>query len=470
MSKLKAPAQTRPFGVKDKLGYAMGDLANNLTLAMVNSYLLVFYTKVLGVPGAIIGTIFMLSKIVDAFTDVAVGRFCDTWKGSAHGRFSPVMRFFAVPVALFSCLLYNYFIVDWPYAAKLVYIVITYLLYGSIGYTGVNIPYGSMASVITDNPKERSQLSVFRTLGSGVAGLLLGIVIPMVVYSKDANGNNVANGPGFLTLAAIFGVLAILLYTLCSKWCIERVKIAPKADSKERNSLLTSLKLIAKNRAFVGYLLAALFLGVGFNAHNALVQYLFLDVYEMPGLSGMTSICAMLGVYAMVPFIGKLTTKFGKKEVCSVSLLLTAAIYLIIYVFHISNPYVYLVLLLIGMFGMGCFSLVTWAIITDCIDYQEVVTGERNDGTIYACQSFVTKLGGAISGSIGGWTLTLIGYNGMAIVQSAAVKSSLFTCATVIPFVGFLIAGLSLLFIYPLTREKVNENNAILRAKKEKQG
>lgn len=150
----------KPFGTKDKVAYMIGDVGCNMVLTMANSYLLVFYTKVMGVPAAIVSTLFMLARFVDAFTDTAVGRLVDTHTDKHGDRFRPWMACFSVPLVICSCLMYNCFLAEAATGVKVAWLVVTYLLFGSVCYTAVNIPYGAMSNVISADAGERSSLSV----------------------------------------------------------------------------------------------------------------------------------------------------------------------------------------------------------------------------------------------------------------------------------------------------------------------
>ena len=180
--------QIRPFGLRDKIGYMFGDFGNDFSFIFASSYLMVFYTKVLGISGAVVGTLFLASRCVDAFTDVTMGRIVDRMKPSAKGHFKPWIKWMCIPVAVSSTIMYLYWVKDWPYQARLIYAVITYLIWGSFCYTAINIPYGSMVSVISADAGERASLSTFRSLGASLAGLVIGSLVPVLVYETDSAG------------------------------------------------------------------------------------------------------------------------------------------------------------------------------------------------------------------------------------------------------------------------------------------
>ena len=186
---MKTQKQLRPFGMKDKLGYMLGDLGNDFTFLLSTMILTKFYTDAMGVSAGVVGTIMMLARFVDAFTDVTMGRICDRSKPGAAGKFRPWLVRMCVPVAIASFLMYapglaGDRIKDWSDTMRIAYLAFTYLLWGSFCYTGINIPYGSMASAISGDPHERQSLSTFRSMGSVLAGVFVGVGLPMVAYDK----------------------------------------------------------------------------------------------------------------------------------------------------------------------------------------------------------------------------------------------------------------------------------------------
>ena len=182
------PQNERPFGFRDKLGYLFGDFGNDFTFIFAGSYLTLFYTDVLGVSAGLVGVLFVVARCVDAFTDVGMGRLVDTLPPSRGGRFRPWILRVCVPVALASVLMYLYFARSWPYAGKVAYMFATYIFWGSICYTAINIPYGSMASVLSADAGERASLSTFRSVGAMLANLIIAAATPLFLFRTAADG------------------------------------------------------------------------------------------------------------------------------------------------------------------------------------------------------------------------------------------------------------------------------------------
>ena len=213
----------QPFGIKDKIAYMCGDFGNDFFFILISQFLMVFYTSVLGINAGVVGTLFLVARFVDAFTDIGMGRIVDSSKPGKEGRYRPWIRRMRIPVILAGVLVFIPWVANLPYALKIVYIFVTYILWGSFCYTAINIPYGSMASAISTDPVERAQLSTFRSVGAALAGVIVGFVAPMIVYVKDEAGNQVLVGERMFILSLIFAVCAFICYTICYKWSTERV-------------------------------------------------------------------------------------------------------------------------------------------------------------------------------------------------------------------------------------------------------
>ena len=456
--------EKRPFGKRDQIGYLFGNVGNDFTFQFATSYLLVFYTKVLGISAGFVGTLFLVARCIDAFTDVGMGTICDHSKTTKNGKFKPWIKRFSIPVVLASIVMFNYFIVDLSMPMKMAYAAITYILWGSICYTGVNIPFGSMASVISADAAERASLSTFRSIGGVIAGLGIGMATPQFVFVTDELGNQVASGQRFFTLGIIFGILAFICYTIFDKCCVERIEI-PVVEKTKDNNIKDDLKFLFKDRAFISVIGAALFTLVAGQIGMALNQYLFLDYFGNAGLLSLALLGQSVAMLAAAPFASKITSKFGKKEAGAVSLAIGAVLLGVIYILKIKNPMVYIGINLVINLILGYYTLVSWAYLTDVIDHYQVKTGKRKDGTVYAVYSFIRKLAQALAGAIGGWTLALIGYNSEAAVQTVAVQNHIFTVCILVPAICYGIGALIMFVLYPLTKQRILENQQIIEGK-----
>ena len=465
--------KVKPFGIKDKLGYLFGDFGNDFTFILSTMILTKFYTDVMGVSATVIGTIMMLARFVDAFTDVAMGRICDRSKVTPNGKFKPWILRMCVPVAIASFLMYQSGLAHLPTNIKILYLAITYILWGSFCYTGINIPYGSMASAISPDAGDRQSLSTFRTMGGMLAGMVIGILLPLIAYDKvtlaDGTIKETLIGSKVTIAAGIFSVLAILCYLLCYKLITERVVV--ESTSKENApSVGQMLKSAFSNRALISIIVASIVMLLAQLTMQNMAAYIYPDYYNSAAAQSASTMLMMIGMIVAAIFAKPLATKFGKAEVSVVSNLFAAAVMILLWVIRPDNVWVYCLLQMLCWLGLGVFSMVSWALITDVIDYSELKNGIREDGSVYAMYSFARKLGQALAAGLSGWLLTGIGYSSEAaaagLVQSAEVLSGIFNISTLIPAIGFAGLAAVLWFWYPLHKKQVDANIAQLKAKR----
>lgn len=459
----------RPFGMRDKIGYMFGDIGNDFTFIFASSFLMVFYTKVLGISGGMVGTLFLVARFVDALTDVTMGRIVDSMKTAKDGRFRSWIRRMCGPVALASFLMYQTAMAGASMGWKIVYMYVTYLLWGSIFYTSINIPYGSMASAITADPNERTALSTFRSVGAALAGLVVGVLTPLLIYTTDEAGNQVVRGgAAFTIVAGVFSVLAVICYVICYFMTTERVQVqrdfaAPRAGMAE------TLAAVFKSRALLGIIGAAIFLLLSQLLISTMNNFIYPDYFkDARGISIFTLLSTAVMLLVVAPLSVPISRKTGKKEASVVGMLLSGVVFTLMYFLHIKNMWVFLVLSAVGYLGLGFFNTVIWANITDVIDAQEVKTGRREDGTVYAVYSFARKVGQALSGGIGGWALSAIGYESSATAQTDEVLQGLYATSTIVPALGFFAVALVLWFVYPLDKNTVEKNVDILKSRRGK--
>lgn len=462
MSNNNAKSEVRPFGMKDKIGYMFGDFGNDFTFILSSSFMLKFYTDVMGISAGVVGVLMMAARFIDAVTDVTMGQIVDRSKPTKDGKFRPWIKRMCGPVAIASFLIFQSGFADMPYLFKVIWMTVTYILWGSIFYTSINIPYGSMASAISHDPKDRAELSTWRTIGATLAGLVIGVGTPMFAY-EVVDGNTVFSGSRMTIIAGVFGVLAIICYLLCFNLVRERVEVPA---NNEKLDIAKMLKSIVTNRSLLGIIAAAIMLLLGMLGMQGMAGFVYPNYY---GSAAAQSVASLAGSVAMLvicaPTASKLAAKFGKKELSVVSCSFGALVFLICLIVKPANPYVYVVFYSLAYIGLGYFNTVVWAMITDVIDDAEVKNGVREDGTIYAVYSFARKIGQALSSGMTGALLTMIGYS-QATAFDPEVTSGIFSLSCLIPAVGLILVAVSLIFIYPLNKKRVEDNVAELAARR----
>lgn len=458
-------AAQRPFGMRDKIGYAAGDFANDLTFVIAAMFMMKFYTDVMGVSAALVGTLMMAAKVVDAFTDVAMGQIVDRGSYTAKGKFAPWIRRFAGPVAVASFLIFATYFKDAPMGFKVFWMFFTYLLWGSVCYTGVNIPYGSMASAVSDDPEQRQQLSTWRNIGATIAQIVIAAVLPMVVYVKDAQGHQVLSGTKMMIASGVCSILAFLVYMICYNLSTERVYFDKKEGAAQKN-VGQLFGILFTNRAFIGIIISALLLLLAQLTISNMANYVYPNYFNSSAFLSVSALVGCLIVLVLSTFVNKLVDRFGKKEISTFGAFLSFAMLLIMYLVHTHNVVLYIVLYCFAYIGLGLFNLMCWAMIIDVIDDIEVKKGVRSDGTVYSVYSFARKLGQAGSSGLSGLLLSIAGYT-QATAFNTKVVNNIYSESTLIPSILFLLMGLTLLFIYPLTRNKVHANNETLRERRD---
>lgn len=458
-------SSARPFGFRDKLGYLFGDFGNDFTFVLSSSFLMKFYTDVMGVPGAVVGAVMMLSRFVDAFTDVAMGRICDSRRPTPAGKFKPWILRMCVPVALSSFLIYQSGLAGRSQTFKIVWLLITYILWGSFFYTSINIPYGSMASSISLDPADRQSLSTYRSMGGTFAGLVIGAGVPILAYDV-VEGNAVLNGGRFTVIAGVFSALAVVCYLLCYYLTTERVKPRTQAGDRPRYGMVDMLRNAIRNRALISIIAASIVMLLAQLTMQSMANYVYPNFYGNTGAQSAATVTMVISMFIAAGTAKPLANRFGKAEVSVASNALAAVICLALYVLRPENVWVYVALNGLNWLGLGVFSMVSWALITDVIDDSELRTGIREDGGVYALYSFARKLGQAAAAGLSGGLLTMIGYSQETAFENGVVNG-IYDIATLVPALGFGALALILWFWYPLHKKKVDANVAELKKRHE---
>ena len=443
----------KKLSVRNYVGYALGDMGGVITFGTIGSFLQMFYTDVLHISLAKITVLMLIARIWDAINDPICGALIDSRKPTKFGRFRPYVFWFSVPLAIVFILTF----IKIPGLSEnqyLIYAYVTYILYGML-YTAVNIPYGSRASAMTNDLKERSTLSVIRSLGAGFGSAPGQILLPLFVYSTVAEtGAKYLHAGKLMTGVIILAGFSVIIYFAFFKLTREYI---PAKHHENRHDTAYRLKELMRNRPFMMLCLASMLLIAGSMYTQTIFNYLFKNYYEKPGMFSLVTVFNYIPMLVLMPFMGKFVERFGKKEICSFGSLIASIAFLILYFVKTQNPYIFLIVILLGGFGLSFFTLEVWAMVTDVIDYNEMKNNHIREATTYASFSFFRKLGQTLAGIGASIALAAIGYNTAegVIEQEASVNNGIYSIATIVPFVMYLAMFLFLQFGYNLTKKYV---------------
>ncbi len=464
-------SQTSGLHGNDYIGYALGDFAGCLCFSTVSTILQKYYTDILGLTPLFIMIMFIVARVWDAINDPIMGRVADIRKPGKDGRYRVWMKWVAIPLALSTILMF----LPWPGLADkmgkvgvCVYATVTYILFGMI-YTMHQIPYGSLASVVTTDAKERNKLSIFRSAGAALGSIP--VLFITMFYSKkmtNADGSEIIgeNGkvlttvqymPIIIGVSVMAAVAAVLLF-VAYKNNKERVVAVQKPH--EKGETFKIAKTLLKNRNFVAVCLTGLLLLAGQMFTQSFYTYLFNDLFGQNWMNLASQACTYGPMIILMLCAGKLVRKFGKKELCAFGGFLAAApnfIMIFMKDIIVRYPVIFLVFCVISGFGLSIIGLEIWALATDAIDDVEVKTGLRNDGSAYSVFMFFRKLGQVVAAvAVNG---ALIGMNyksGAGQVQSMETLNVMYYMATAIPAGLFLLMGLVMLLVYTLSKKKTD--------------
>lgn len=446
------------IGIKEGMGYMLGDAGNLFVLTYVSYALKIFYTDVLKIAANKVATLFLVTRLWDAINDPLWGAIVAKRPPRRDGKFRPYLKWIAIPVAVAQLLCFydvtkntsNPLII-------LIYAYVTYIMFGMM-YTGINVPFGSLASVITDDPDGRTLLSTFRSIGGGIGGAAPLLVAPFIIYDKhirpDGTSYNTANAGGFFKFALVMCVLAIIFYFSCYKSTKERVK----SEANPHINMREAYKGMFKSRPFVVLAVTGVLISgqLQFASYNA---YLYKNYFENTNLNIIGSIAQYLPMAIMILFTPKLVKKFGKKELAGFGSMFAAAAAIFCFIFKPGRDqaWVFIVVLFIIGFGYSFVSITNWAVVADVIDYQYVKTGIRSESAIYAVYTFSRKLGQTIADYVGLMLLNNVGYTEemTRIGYKQGVSEGILMICTLIPAITYTLIWLLYRFAYPLTKEKL---------------
>jgi glucuronide carrier protein len=433
---------TKPLRLPQFLGYAAGDAANNLAFAMSAMFLLLYYTDVVGISAAAAGTLFLVVRLWDAFADVFAGRLVDK-SSTRWGKFRPFLLFGSLPLLGLSVLVFSVPGGLSPGAA-LVYAYVSYAVFG-LAYSLVNIPYGSMATAMTQRSDERAKLATSRVFGSQLTILMLALVVaPQIQNSDDLQRSLTITTLVFLVVG--FGLYVFTFLT--AKEQVERD--VPKVTVRQ------TVDTVKQNKPLLMLCLSSLLFLTGMFAVQTVGIYYARDVLGNANYYIILVVVQTAGTFLIAALIPRAVRTLGKKRsylllgvvgiVAGIALALTPA----------STPLIAFICFFFLGIGMGGVNTLMWALEADTVEYGEWKTGVRTEGTTYALFSFTRKAGQAIGGAAAAYTIGFGGYVADAATQPDSAVTAIKIAVGVVPAV---VIGFALLIMlkYPLTESRFRE-------------
>lgn len=444
--------EVRPFGMRDKIGYGLGDFGCNMSFAFINNYLMVFYVTCMGIKAKHFAVIILLAKIFDAINDPIIGGICDASKPGKDGKFKPWIKWASLPLLVSSILMFIY-APNAPYALKIAMCLGLYCVW-SVAYTSVNVPYGSMQSVITTQSDERSSLSTWRSVGAMFAQIPVMILLPKLVY--DSNTSN-PRGNVFIYIVGVMGLIGFVSFILLRKLTTERVE--PKVNNEQKFNYFKTLASFFKNKPMMGVTISSVaYLALMMTVTNSM-QYVFMCYFKNTDIIPIATIIAGLPIGLGIVITKPLLKKFTKKQLCTYPFAISAVAAGIATFVRFDNPYIWIAFIGVSMFGTCFYLTLMWALVADCIDYQEEKTGRREEGSIYATYSLFRKIAQGVGASIIALSLDLTGYSEKldALSQAEGVPEKIYTMTGALPLIGALICLFSMHFLYNIKDKKSEE-------------
>lgn len=441
----------RPFGMRDKIGYAFGDMGCNFSFQLVTGYMYLFYTQCIGLSAANWAWIIVVSKVWDAINDILIGNMVDRKRIGTKSKFMPWIAIGSVALVVTSIMIFTP-VTGFSQLGKIIWCLASYCLW-SVAYTLINVPYGSLHSVITEDPKQRTTLSTFRSIGASLPAVLI-MILPKVVY-KD----NVLDANILFVVAIIFSVVSFFVFFAMRKMVTERVVREDKVQ--EKVSYISTIKSFFTNRAMVAITIATVAVVVFYNSTMSVNNLVFQFYFNDAGKATLAMIASYLPLIAFMPFASSIVAKIGKKKLIVVSGIVSVVSGILMLFLPITPDMKGIVIYVVGLMfvNTGCcvFQIIVWAIIADCIEMSYRKKGVREEASLYALYSFFRKLSQGIGSAIVALALSAVGYVETATTQTAQASENIKNLYIIFLVAGLAVMTLSMWFIYNIDYKQEQE-------------
>lgn len=435
-----------------KLAYGMGDVGCNFSWMFVGNFLMIFYTDVFGISMSAVATLMLFSRFWDAINDPIIGGLSDKTH-TRWGRYRPWLLF-AAPLTALVLILTFWAHPDWSQTHKIIYMAVTYCIL-VLGYTCVNIPYGTLCGAMTQNMTERAQINTSRSVSAMIAiGIINIITIPLIEWLGNGNARQ-----GYLLIAILYGTI----FAVCHIFCFAKTKEVVEVPVAQKIPLRLQLQVVAKNKPYLLALLGQVLFGFILYGRNADLLYYFTyvenDAVLFTYYSMAIIIPSIIGA-ACFPKVFQLTSNKG--WAASVFAFGTGITIIALFFFSpVTSPIPFYLFAALSQFFFSGFNTAIYAIIPDCVEYGEWRTGIRNDGFQYAFISLGNKIGMALGTALLALSLGWAGYEANT-TQNEAVVAIMRHSFSTIPGILWVVTALAL-FFYKLDKRSYNRILAVIK-------
>mgnify|MGYP000554308036 FL=1 len=427
--------------LKEKVGYACGDVASNFYWRVFDVFLFIFYTDVFGLHPAAVGTMMLVTRLIDAFSDPLMGALADRTQ-TKFGKFRPYLLWGIIPIAAAGVLTFT--VPDLDDSGKLMWAYATYI-FMMLAYTFINVPYGALLGIVTGNSQDRTTLTSFRFIGAFSGGSLVAYLTPKLV-EYFGQGNEAF---GWQLTMGLYGGVAAILFLLTFLSTKER--IAPPKEQK--TPILQDIKDLTQNKPWVILFSLALIIMMTISLRGSTGTFYFKYFVEREDLIGSFSFAYMIAL-AVGAASTPIMTKFIDKRRLLMILMTAVTILSVLFYFVPKDQIMLMYLLQIAIgFTLGPKSPLVFSMYADTADFSEWKHGRRATAMVFSAAAFAQKLGGAIAGAMIGWLLASMGYIANQ-VQSNDSQAGIVLLMTLIP-AGFAALSVFVVRFYALSDSAV---------------
>ncbi len=438
----KYERENRSLHMKERIGYGVGDFANNMMYSPVNSFFTYFLTNVAGLGAGVVGTLLLVSRLMDGVSDLIVGTAMEKIH-SKHGKARPWLLWWCIPFAISLVLMFT--APDFGTTGKIVYAFLTYNLAVTVVYTAINLPFGSLAALMTKNQTERGYLNISKMVFAFAGGMVVNAAtLPLVkFFGNDASA--------WQKTFIIYGIVAIILFLVVFFSTKEAVTETAEAEGTvEKVNIKEALISLLKNKYWL-QLLALFFLNSVVNAFIGVNVYYAQYIMNDDSLVGSLSIFQNVASFAAFAVCTVIIRKVGKQKIA----LGGVAISFVGYAMVLINPTSYAVLYtaaVIKGIGNAALSGVMYGMLADTVEYNQWNSGIRAEGLVFSANSIGAKVGSGIGSAVLGWVLAGFGFVSGAAAQPASALNGIRTIFLYVPIVVFAVMFVILIF-YKLDKE-----------------